>query len=291
MHAGASTLLIESYTPESLIEALDAHQVSILFTAPTMYRALTPALRTRRLPALRQCVSAGETLPKASYEDWLDATGIRIIDGLGATEMLHIFVATAGDEIRAGATGKAIPGYEATVLDDDGNAVDDGVIGRLAVRGPTGCRYLQNPERQAAYVQNGWNFTGDAYKRDADGYYWYQARTDDMIISAGYNISGPEVEAVLLEHAAVADCAVIGAADPERGQIVKAFVVLREPGQAGPATVKALQDHVKATIAPYKYPRSIAFVAELPRTQTGKLQRFVLRDEEAAGAAADTGPD
>jgi len=291
MHAGASTLLIESYTPESLIEALDAHQVSILFTAPTMYRALTPALRIRRLPALRQCVSAGETLPKASYEDWFAATGIRIIDGLGATELLHIFIATAGDEIRAGATGKAIPGYEATVLDDNGNAVDDGVIGRLAVRGPTGCRYLQNPERQAAYVQNGWNLTGDAYKRDADGYYWYQARTDDMIISAGYNISGPEVEAVLLEHAAVADCAVIGATDPERGQIVKAFVVLREPDKAEPTTVKALQDHVKATIAPYKYPRAIAFVAELPRTQTGKLQRFVLCDEEAAGAAADTGRD
>lgn len=287
LHAGASTLLIESYTPDSMIEALREHAVTILFTAPTMYRALTPLVEAQALPALRQCVSAGETLPKPTFDGWAAATGIGIIDGLGATEMLHIFIATAGDDIRPGATGKPIPGYEAVLLDDDGNEVAPGGVGRLAVRGPTGCRYLANSERQAAYVQGGWNLTGDAYRCDADGYFWYQARTDDMIISAGYNISGPEVEAVLLEHAAVADCAVVGAPDPERGQIVKAFVQLHDDANAGPSLVKALQDHVKATIAPYKYPRAIAFVDALPRTQTGKLQRFVLRENEAGQASGD----
>lgn len=280
MHAGASTLMIESFTPDSMHAAVREHGVSVLFTAPTMFRALTPLFAASPAPSLKKCVSAGETLPKATWEGWEQATGIRIIDGLGSTEMLHIFVASAGDEIRPGATGKAIPGFEATVLDDDGNEAPAGEIGRLAVRGPTGCRYMNNPERQQAYAQNGWNLTGDAYIRDEDGYFWYQARTDDMIISAGYNISGPEVEAVLLEHAAVADCAVVGAPDPARGQIVKAFVVLRPEAPQGDDMVKTLQDHVKATIAPYKYPRAIEFVESLPRTQTGKLQRFVLRDRE-----------
>ena len=280
MHAGASTLMIESYTPDSMLAAIREHGVSVLFTAPTMFRGLTPLIEPGSLPSLRKCVSAGETLPKATWEGWHDATGIRIIDGLGSTEMLHIFIACADDDIRPGATGRPIPGYEATVLDDAGNEVPAGEIGRLAVRGPTGCRYMNNPERQAAYVQGGWNLTGDAYVRDADGYFWYQARTDDMIISAGYNISGPEVEAVLLEHPAVADCAVVGAPDPARGQIVKAFVVLRDGGMASPDLVSLLQDHVKATIAPYKYPRAVEFVDELPRTQTGKLQRFVLREQE-----------
>lgn len=280
MHAGASTLLIESYTPESMLEAVRAYGVTVLFTAPTMYRALTPLISESPAPSLSKCVSAGETLPKATWEGWEQVTGIRIIDGLGSTEMLHIFVASEGDAIRPGATGKSIPGYEATVLDDDGNETAPGEIGRLAVRGPTGCRYMNNPERQQAYSQGGWNLTGDAYIRDEDGYFWYQARTDDMIISAGYNISGPEVEAVLLEHDSVADCAVVGAPDSARGQIVKAFVVLRPEVEVGEETAKILQDHVKATIAPYKYPRAIEFVDTLPRTQTGKLQRFVLRELE-----------
>ena len=278
MHAGASTLMIESYTPDSMLAAIREQRVTILFTAPTMYRALTPLAAAQPQPSLRKCVSAGETLPKATWEGWRDATGIGTIDGLGSTEMLHIFIASEGDGIRPGATGRPIPGFEATVLNDDGNEVADGSIGRLAVRGPTGCRYMNNPERQKAYAQAGWNLTGDAYVRDADGYFWYQARTDDMIISAGYNISGPEVEAVLLEHPAVADCAVVGAPDPARGQIVKAFVVLRDSMAADRATVQVLQDHVKTTIAPYKYPRAIEFVDALPRTQTGKLQRFMLRE-------------
>lgn len=282
MHAGASTLLIESYTPETMLAAIAEHEVSVLFTAPTMYRALTPLAAKQELPSLKKCVSAGESLPKPTWDDWHAATGIRIIDGIGSTEMLHIFIACAGDDIRPGSTGKPIPGYEAIVVDDDGNEVSDDTVGRLAVRGPTGCRYMSNPERQATYVQNGWNLTGDAYLRDADGYFWYQARTDDMIISAGYNIAGPEVESVLMEHPTVAECAVVGAPDPERGEIVKAFVVLRDGAAASDETAKALQDHVKATIAPYKYPRAVAFLDALPKTQTGKIQRFVLREQEAA---------
>ncbi len=276
MFVGASTMLIESFTPESMVAALQEHQITTLFTAPTMFRALTPLMNDRDFPKLRLCVSAGETLPKPTYDDWLDSTGIRIIDGLGSTEMLHIFIAAAGDDIRPGATGKAIPGYEAAVFDDDGNEVDAGIVGRLGVRGPTGCRYMSNPERQAAYAKGGWNFTGDAYLQDDDGYFWYQARTDDMIISAGYNISGPEVEAVLMEHPSVGECAVVGMSDEKRGQLVTAFVVLRD-GRGGDELVKNLQDHVKQTIAPYKYPRAIYFVDELPKTHTGKIQRFALR--------------
>jgi 2-aminobenzoate-CoA ligase len=207
---------------------------------------------------------------------------VRLIDGLGATEMLHIFVAAAPEDMIAGATGRAIPGYAACILGEDGTRLPPGEVGRLAVRGPTGCRYLADPERQANYVQNGWNLTGDAYKMDERGYFWYQARIDDMIVTAGYNVSGPEVESVLIEHPKVRECAVVGVADAERGTIVKAFVVLRDPTHADAATAKELQDHVKATIAPYKYPRAVEFLETLPRTETGKVQRFRLRDAAKA---------
>src|SRR5262249_20701910 len=225
---------------------------------------------------LRKCGSAGEALPKATFDAWLAATGIKILDGIGATEMLHIFIGSPEGEIRPGATGKPVPGYEARVVDAEGKEVAPNTIGRLPVPGPTGCPYLAD-KRQRQYVQDGWNITGDTYLMDADGYFWYQARSDDMIVSSGYNIAGPEVEAALLEHPAVAECGVVTAPDEERGQIVKAYVVLR-PGYSGDAAAtKTLQDHVKATIAPYKYPRTIEYVAQLPRTQTGKLKRFELR--------------
>jgi 2-aminobenzoate-CoA ligase len=221
-------------------------------------------------------VSAGEALPQATFEAWRDATGVKIIDGIGATEMLHIFISAREEEMRAGATGKPVPGYEARVVDERGDDVPNGSIGRLAVRGPTGCRYLDDEERQRAYVQDGWNLTGDSYRRDDDGYFWYQARTDDMIITGGYNVAGPEVEGVLLEHPAVRECGVVGVPDPERGQAVKAFVVLHEGNESADATARALQEFVKAQIAPYKYPRQIEFVDALPRTATGKLQRYRL---------------
>lgn len=228
------------------------------------------------LSSLRTCVSAGEHLPAATWHAWHDATGLRIVDGIGATEMMHIFISASGDDIRPGATGKAVPGYVATVLDDDGRPLEAGT-GRLAVRGPTGCRYFDD-ERQKDYVQDRWNVTGDTYRRDEDGWFWYVARSDDMIISAGYNIAAPEVENALYGHPAVQECAVVGAPCEERGQRVKAFVVLA-PGYAPDAGVAAeLQDHVKATIAPYKYPREVEFVEALPKTATGKLQRFALRD-------------
>jgi 2-aminobenzoate-CoA ligase len=280
MQAGAATVLVESYTPETTLQTIDRYGVSVLFTAPTAYRAMTPLVDGFGLASLKKCVSAGEALPLPTYHGWEQATGIRIIDGIGATEMLHIFISAAGDDIRPGATGKPVPGYEAKVVDDQGRDLPAGQVGRLAVRGPTGCRYLDNPEKQAAYVADGWNFTGDAYRVDEDGYFHYQARTDDMIVSAGYNISGPEVEAVLLEHPAVLECAVIGAPDAERGQVVKAFIVTRDGTEPSDDLVRALQDFVKAEIAPYKYPRRVAFAESLPRTQTGKLQRYVLRESE-----------
>jgi 2-aminobenzoate-CoA ligase len=228
--------------------------------------------------SLRLCVSAGETLPVSVFEMWRNATGLEIIDGIGATEMLHIFISASGADIRPGATGRVVPGYSAKVVAKDGTDAPVGTIGRLAVRGPTGCRYLDNPERQAEYVRDGWNFTGDSYRMDEDGYFWYQARTDDMIISSGYNLSGPEVENVLLEHVAVQECAVIGVPDEARGQLVKAVIVLRSGFGGSPELVKELQDFVKARIAPYKYPRAVEFVDALPRTATGKLQRFRLRE-------------
>ena len=278
MRIGASSLLLEQAAPPHLIKGIDQHKPTVLFTAPTAYRAMLGLLATHDVSSLRRCVSAGETLPLATFEAWQKATGLRIIDGIGATEMLHIFISASDDDIRPGSTGRAVPGYEATVLDDDGRPLPAGSIGRLAVRGPTGCRYLDNEERQRAYVQDGWNLTGDSYRLDADGWFWYVARTDDMIISSGHNISGAEVENVLLEHPAVAECGVVGIPDDERGQIAKAFVVLRAGHAAGDELAKALQDHVKHTIAPYKYPRAVAFLDKLPRTDTGKLQRFRLRE-------------
>jgi 2-aminobenzoate-CoA ligase len=276
LRIGAATILLEKTTPDDLLAAIGNFGATVVFTAPTAYRAMLGKLTEHDVSSLRKCVSAGEALPKATFEAWLAATGIRILDGIGATEMLHIFIGSPEAEIRPGSTGKPVPGYEARVVDENGMPVPPNTIGRLAVRGPTGCRYLAD-QRQLKHVQNGWNITGDTYLQDVDGYFWYQARSDDMIVSAGYNIAGPEVEAALLAHPAVAECGVVGAPHDERGQIVKAYVVLR-PGHTGDATLtRALQDFVKATIAPYKYPRAIEYVTVLPRTQTGKLQRFELR--------------
>ena len=284
MRVGAASILLEKTTPDDLLAAIEKYRATVCFTAPTAYRAMLAKLAQHDISSLRKCVSAGEALPKATFDAWLEATGIKILDGIGATEMLHIFIGSPETEIRAGATGKPVPGYEARVVDDSGNELPPGTIGRLAVRGPTGCRYLAD-KRQAQYVQNGWNLTGDTYVMDADGYFWYQARSDDMIVSAGYNIAGPEVEAALLEHPAVTECGVVGVPDEERGQVVKAYVVLR-PGYAGDTVAtKLLQDHVKATIAPYKYPRAVEYVSSLPRTQTGKLQRFELRRIASAAAS------
>ena len=277
LHAGASTLLLEQAPPDRLVEAIARHGVNTLFTAPTAYRALTPLLAEAPAPSLRRCVAAGETLPKSTWNAFREATGISIIDGIGSTEMLHIFISAADDEVRPGSTGMAVPGYMAEVQDADGGPVPDGEIGHLAVKGPTGCRYLRG-DRQSTYVRNGWNLTGDVYVRDADGYFAYQARSDDMIISAGYNIAGPEVEEALLGHPGVAEVAVVGLPDRERGMIVKAFVVARPELARDESGAKVLQDFVKTSIAPYKYPRQVEFVDALPRTATGKLQRFRLRE-------------
>ena len=282
MRIGASSLLLEQAAPPQLLQGIQEHRATVCFTAPTAYRAMAGLVQGFDIKSLRKCVSAGETLPKPTFELWERVTGgLKIIDGIGSTELLHMFISSSGYEIRPGATGKVVPGYQAIVVDDDFNEVPPGTLGRLAVKGPTGCRYLNNPERQAAYVQNGWNLTGDSYIQDEDGYFWYQARTDDMIISAGHNISGPEIEAVLLDHPKVAECGVVGVPDEERGQIVKAFVVLRQGFAPCEELVKELQAFVKSEIAPYKYPRAIEFVETLPRTETGKLQRFRLRERGA----------
>jgi len=275
LRAGASALLLERATPAELADAIVRHRVSVLSTAPIAYRAL---LATGcEMPSLRRCVSAGEHLPKTVWEDFHTATGLRIIDGIGSTEMLHIFIGSADDEIRPGSTGRAVPGYTARVVDADGHPVADGSPGRLAVRGPTGCRYLSDP-RQQVYVQAGWNMTGDTYARDADGYFWFQARSDDMIISAGYNIAGPEVEEALLGHPDVAEAAVVGAPDADRGTVVAAFVVLRAGVPSDERKAAELQEFCKARIAPYKYPRRVEFVGELPKTISGKTQRYRLRE-------------
>ena len=279
MRFGASSLLLEQPTPPNLVKAIEKYRPTVCFTAPTAYRAMCGMLGEHDVSSLRKCVSAGETLPRTVFESWRKATGLKIIDGIGATEMLHIFISAAGDEIRPGATGKVVPGYTARILDESGADAPSGCVGRLAVRGPTGCRYLANVEQQRKYVHDGWNLTGDSYKVDADGYFWYQARTDDMIISGGYNIAGPEVENVLLEHPAVLECAVIGEPDEERGHIVKAVIVLRKGQSGNDALVKEVQDFVKARIAPYKYPRRVEFADTLPRTSTGKLQRYRLRED------------
>src|SRR5580704_699015 len=276
LRVGAATILLEKAAPADLLAGIARHRASICFTSPTAYRAMLPKVAEHDIASLRTCVSAGEALPKATFEAWLAATGLTIVDGIGATEMLHIFIGSPEEAIRPGATGKPVPGYEAKIVDEDGRDLPPGTVGHLAVRGPTGCRYLADP-RQRVYVRDGWNITGDTYVMDGDGYFWYQARSDDMIVSSGYNIGGPEVEAVLLAHPAVAECGVVGAPDEERGQIVKAYIVLHPGYSAEAALTLALQDHVKATIAPYKYPRAIEYVPALPRTQTGKLQRFELR--------------
>lgn len=276
LRAGASTVLLEKPTPDLLLQAIQDHRATICFTAPTYYRQMAALAGKYDLSSLRRTVSAGEALSLATRESWYQATGIAMIDGIGSTEMLHIFISAADGDIRPGATGKPVPGYQACVLGDQGEPLPPGTVGRLAVKGPTGCRYLAD-ERQHDYVCNGWNVTGDAYEMDADGYFFYHARTDDMIISAGYNIAAPEVEDALQRHPWVAECAVIGAPDEARGQIVKAFVVVKPGAEPGDALVKSLQEFVKQRIAPYKYPRAIAFVPSLPRTQTGKVQRFKLR--------------
>jgi 2-aminobenzoate-CoA ligase len=275
LRAGASALLLERATPAELADAIAEHRVSVLSTAPIAYRGLLAA--GRELPSLRRCVSAGEHLPKTVWEEFRAATGLRVIDGIGSTEMLHIFIGSADSEIRPGSTGRAVPGYTACILDDDCRPVPDGSPGRLAVRGPTGCRYLADP-RQQVYVQDGWNITGDTYARDPDGFYWFQARSDDMIISAGYNIAGPEVEEALLGHPDVAEVAVVGAPDADRGTVVAAFVVLAEGVAGDDRKVAELQEFTKARIAPYKYPRRVEFVTELPKTISGKTQRYRLRE-------------
>ncbi|HYG55107.1 MAG TPA: benzoate-CoA ligase family protein [Burkholderiales bacterium] len=273
---GASTVLIEKHTPETLLETVQRFRATTCFSTPIMFRQMAALASEFDLSSLKTCVSAGEALPDATRQLWKQATGIEIVDGIGSTEMIHIFISHTRERVRRGATGYTIPGYRATVLDDEGKPCKPGEVGRLAVKGPTGCRYLAD-ERQKNYVQNGWNVTGDAYAMDADGYFFYQARTDDMIISAGYNIAGPEVEGALLAHPAVAECGVVGAPDDERGTVVKAFVVLKPGNQKDEQMKRSLQEHVKAAIAPYKYPRLIEFVDALPRTETGKLQRFKLR--------------
>ena len=277
MSVGASTVLLEKAGPTQLLDAIQSFGATVLFTAPTSYRALAAHGAALRRTPLRKCVSAGEALPASTRALWKEATGIELIDGIGATELLHIFISADEAHARAGATGVAVPGYRAEVVDDKGQPVPAGTVGLLRVKGPTGCRYLADT-RQSVYVQNGWNLTGDAYLMDTDGYFHYHARTDDMIISAGYNIASPEVEEALMQHPAVAECGVIGVPDAERGQIVKAFVVLRAGHTADAAMAKALQDHVKQAVAPYKYPRAVSFVDSLPRTQTGKLQRFKLHE-------------
>jgi 2-aminobenzoate-CoA ligase len=283
---GASTVLLEQAAPPQLLQGIQDFRATVCFTAPTAYRAMTALCADADLSSLKKCVSAGEHLPATTFEKWRAATGLRIIDGIGSTEMFHMFISSSGDDIKAGSTGRVVPGYRAAVLDGDGKEVPVGTIGHLAVRGPTGCRYLDDTERQRAYVKNGWNLPGDSYRLDEQGYFWYQARTDDLIVSSGYKISGPEVENALLDHPSVAECGVVGVPDEERGYIVKAFVVLRPGVTATDGTAKELQEFVKAQIAPYKYPRSVEFVSALPRTETGKLQRYRLRQVPAAQSAS-----
>ena len=276
---GAAATLLEDASPAKMIEIIETYRATIAFTAPTAYRAMLAAKdEGADLSSLRLAVSAGETLPAPVFNDWMQKIGKPILDGIGATEMLHIFISNRLDDMAPGSTGKPVRGYEAKIVDDDMKELPRGTVGRLAVRGPTGCRYLAD-DRQRTYVRGGWNLTGDSFMQDEKGYFHFAARSDDMIISAGYNIAGPEVEAALLTHLDVLECAVIGAPDPDRGQIVQAHVVLADGVVPDADTVKRLQDHVKATIAPYKYPRSVKFTTALPKTQTGKIQRFQLRNQ------------
>ena len=277
---GAAATLLEQATPPNMVEIIETYNATVCFTAPTAYRAMLAAMEEGAdLSSLRAAVSAGETLPAPVYEDWMQKTGKPMLDGIGATEMLHIFISNRFDDHRPACTGKPVSGYEAKIVDEEGRDLPHGEVGRLAVRGPTGCRYLRG-ERQQGYVLDGWNISGDAFRQDDEGYFYFAARNDDMIISSGYNIAGPEVEAALLAHDAVAECAVIGVPDDARGAIVEAHVVLKPETEATPAMAKLLQDHVKATIAPYKYPRSVVFTKALPKTETGKIQRFRLRKDQ-----------
>lgn len=277
MWAGCSVYFHDQpYTPATMVDVMAEVGCTICYTAPTFYRQMAAHIQPGKVPSLRLSVSAGEGLPDATRQLWKQASGLEMLDGIGATEMFHIFISSAGDEVRRGAIGKVVPGYQAKVVDEHGHELPRNQVGRLAVIGPTGCRYLDDP-RQQRYVQSGWNYPGDAFMQDDDGYFHYQARDDDMIITAGYNVGGPEVEDALLKHPAVAECGVVGKTDVERGMIIKAYCVLRPPHTGSAELVKALQDHVKATLAPYKYPREITFVEQLPRTETGKLQRFKLR--------------
>jgi 2-aminobenzoate-CoA ligase len=278
-----ATAFVEQPSPEALLACVARERATCLFSAPTMFRAAAGLAKDFDLSSLKRAVSAGETLPRATSDRWHTATGLRLIDGIGATEMIHIFISATGTDIRPGATGRPLPGYEAVVLDDAGRPLPTGETGRLAVRGPTGCRYLDDP-RQREYVINGWNVTGDRYRVDEDGYFWFQGRADDMIVSSGYNIAGPEVESALIAHPAVREVAVVGAPDEERGQIVRAFVVVQPGHEPGPELCRTLQDFVKASVAPYKYPRVIDFVDQLPKTPTGKVQRTVLRDRPRIGS-------
>ena len=264
------------YTPEAMVKLINETRATIIYTAPTFYRQMAAFAKQAGTPSLRLCVSAGEALPDATRQLWKEATGIEMLDGIGATEMFHIFISSKPSDVRRGAIGKVVPGYTAKVVDDQGVEVPFGSVGKLAVIGPTDCKYMDDA-RQSKYVINGWNYPGDAFTQDADGYFFYQARDDDMIITSGYNVGGPEVEDALMQHPAVAECGVIGLPDDERGMVVKAFVVLKPGVSVDEATIKLLQDHVKATLAPFKYPRQIEFVDNLPRTETGKLQRFKLR--------------
>jgi len=276
---GAAATLLETASPPNMIEIIEKFKATVCFTAPTAYRAMLQAMEEGAdLSSLRAAVSAGETLPAPVYHDWKEKTGKPMLDGIGATEMLHIFISNRFDDHRAACTGKPVTGYEAKVIDEAGAEVPRGEVGRLAVRGPTGCRYLSD-DRQRIYVKDGWNITGDSFTMDEDGYLHFAARNDDMIISAGYNIAGPEVEAALLSHPMVSECAVVGAPDEARGSIVQAHVVLVEGAPKDGSTIKLLQDHVKAEIAPYKYPRDVRFVDALPKTATGKIQRFALREK------------
>ncbi|WP_428291519.1 AMP-binding protein [Hydrogenophaga sp.] len=279
MWAGASVYFPSiPYTPEAMVQLIGRVGATICYTAPTFYRQMAAFAQQHGIGKLRISVSAGEGLPDATRQLWKQATGLEMLDGIGATEMFHIFISSPPESVRRGAIGRVVPGYEARVVGEDGQELPRGQVGKLAVIGPTGCKYLDEP-RQTQYVKAGWNYPGDAFSQDADGYFFYQARTDDMIITAGYNVAGPEVEAALLQHPAVAECGVVGRPDDERGQVVLAYVVLKPGEAAGAPLVKALQDHVKQTLAPYKYPRDVVFVSQLPRTETGKLQRFALRQQ------------
>jgi 2-aminobenzoate-CoA ligase len=277
MRFGASLAPVAMPRPDPLLEAIERFGVTTLSTAPTMYRTLLRTAPERALSSLRACVSAGEPLPAAVSDAWFERTGVRIVDGIGSTEMLHIFIGARAAEAKPGSVGTPVPGYEARVVDDAGEPVAPGEVGRLAVRGPTGCRYLSDP-RQADYVAGGWNYTGDAFRCDEDGYFWFEARTDDLIISAGYNISPFEVEGALLAHPAVSECAVVAAPDEQRGHVVKAYVVAADGVETSDALVEELQQYVKERIAPYKYPRRVEFLDALPRTPTGKVQRVKLRE-------------